>query len=69
MVQLYLFSYSKDTLHVRMNAFSTLFGMSGWRAPWSNTKPRIRLQTDQPHQVLMHKTRLKICQATLNCNN
>jgi len=36
-----------------MNAFSTLFGMSGWRAPWSNTRPRIRLQTYQPNQRII----------------
>jgi len=36
-----------------MNAFSSLFGMSGWRAPWSSTKPRIRLQTDPPHQTIV----------------
>ena len=25
--------------------------MSGWRAPWSNTKPRIRLHTNPSHPI------------------
>jgi hypothetical protein len=35
----HVFSYSSETLSVRMKAFSTLFGMSGCLAPWSMTKP------------------------------
>lgn len=37
----YVFSNSSDTLQVSTKAFSTLFGMSGWRPPWSSTRPRI----------------------------
>jgi len=49
----YVFSYSKETLQVRIKASSTLFFMSGCRDPWSNTNPLISLrrktQTDQRH--------------------
>ena len=34
------FSYSKLTLHVKMNASSTCLGMSGCLEPWSSTRPR-----------------------------
>jgi len=34
------FSYSSDTLQVRMCASSTRRGMSGCRLPWSSTSPR-----------------------------
>lgn len=33
----YVFSYSKETLHVKMWQFSSDLGMSGWRPPWSST--------------------------------
>mmetsp|Transcript_27339 Transcript_27339/g.76346 ORF Transcript_27339/g.76346 Transcript_27339/m.76346 type:complete len:413 (-) Transcript_27339:119-1357(-) len=33
-------SYSKEMLQVRMKQSSTRFFMSGWRAPWSSTRPR-----------------------------
>ena len=36
----YVFSYSRDTLHVRTKQFSRRFGMSGCLAPWSMTMPR-----------------------------
>jgi len=36
----YVFSYSSETLRVRIKAFSTFFGISGCLAPWSMTKPR-----------------------------
>ena len=32
-----LFSYSRDTFRIRIYAFDTLFGISGWRVPWSIT--------------------------------
>ena len=32
-----VFSYSSETLQVRMKQFSSLLGMSGWRPQWSNT--------------------------------
>lgn len=34
-----VFSYSSETLSVRMNAFSTRFGISGCLPPWSITRP------------------------------
>lgn len=35
----YVFSYSSDTFMMSTNAFLTLLGMSGCRAPWSITRP------------------------------
>lgn len=43
----HVLSYSSDTLHVRIRAFSTRFGMSGWRPPWSITMPLTSLRERQ----------------------
>ena len=48
----HVFSYSSDTLQVRMKAFSTRFLMSGCRAPWSITSPRTNLK--HTHVAMLH---------------